>query len=45
MFFSSVPMAQVPQQIVRPQEVRPLPAQLDTVPVFNSNSPELVGDP
>ncbi|MEO0395697.1 MAG: DUF3370 domain-containing protein [Cyanobacteria bacterium P01_A01_bin.137] len=45
MFFSSVPMAQVPQQIVRPQEVRPLPAQLDTVPVFNSNSPELVGNP
>ncbi|MEL6937248.1 MAG: DUF3370 domain-containing protein [Cyanobacteria bacterium J06607_17] len=38
-------MAQVPQQIVRPQEVRPLPAQLDTVPVFNSNSPELVGNP
>ncbi|MEM9485442.1 MAG: DUF3370 domain-containing protein, partial [Cyanobacteria bacterium P01_F01_bin.116] len=24
---------------------RPLPAQLDTVPVFNSNSPELIGDP
>ncbi|MEM9976560.1 MAG: DUF3370 domain-containing protein [Cyanobacteria bacterium P01_D01_bin.2] len=45
MFFSSVPMAQAPQQIVRPQEVRPLPAQLDTVPVFNSNSPELVGNP
>lgn len=34
-----------PQQIVRPQEVRPLPAQLDTVPVFNSNSPELIGTP
>lgn len=40
-------MAQTPpvQQIVRPQEVRPLPAQLDDVPVFNSNSPELVGEP
>lgn len=34
-----------PTQIVRPQEVRPLPAQLDTVPVFNSNSPELIGEP
>jgi hypothetical protein len=31
-----------PQEIVRPQEVRPLPGQLDAVPVFNSNSPELV---
>lgn len=39
-------MAQVPPQpILRPQEVRPLPAQLDTVPVFNSNSPELIGTP
>ena len=45
MFFAPIaqaPPAQVP--IVRPQEVRPLPAQLDTVPVFNSNSPELVGE-
>ncbi len=32
-----------PQEIVRPQQVEPLPGQLDTVPVFNSNSPELVG--
>uniref|UniRef100_A0ACD5GTT9 DUF3370 family protein n=1 Tax=Desertifilum tharense IPPAS B-1220 TaxID=1781255 RepID=A0ACD5GTT9_9CYAN len=31
-----------PQEIVKPQEVRPLPGQLDSVPVFNSNSPELV---
>lgn len=30
------------QQIVEPQEVRVLPGQLDTVPVFNSNSPEVV---
>jgi len=30
-------------QIVRyPSEIRPLPGQLDSVPVFNSNSPELV---
>ncbi|KGF73316.1 hypothetical protein DO97_21095 [Neosynechococcus sphagnicola sy1] len=31
-----------PQEILQPQEVRPLPGHLDTVPVFNSNSPELV---
>jgi hypothetical protein len=30
------------QEIIRIQEVRPLPGQLDNVPVFNSNSPELV---
>lgn len=41
----SLPIAQTPPpQVVRPQAVRPLPAQLDTVPVFNSNSPELIGD-
>lgn len=28
--------------IVRAQAVRPLPGQLDDVPVFNSNSPELI---
>ncbi|MBW4561809.1 MAG: DUF3370 family protein [Mojavia pulchra JT2-VF2] len=27
---------------VHPQEVRPLPGKLDTIPTFNSNSPELV---
>jgi hypothetical protein len=32
-----------PQEIIRPQRVEPLPGQLDQVPVFNSNSPELVG--
>lgn len=32
-----------PQEFVRPQQVQPLPGQLDAVPVFNSNSPELVG--
>ncbi|MEM9162148.1 MAG: DUF3370 domain-containing protein [Cyanobacteria bacterium P01_F01_bin.4] len=31
------------QEIVRSQTVQPLPASLDTVPVFNSNSPELIG--
>lgn len=30
------------QEVVQPQVVRPLPGNLDTVPVFNSNSPELV---
>lgn len=32
-----------PQEVVRPQQVEPLPGQLDSVSVFNSNSPELVG--
>ena len=31
-----------PQVIPRIQEVRPLPGQLDDVPVFNSNSPEII---
>ncbi|CCQ58614.1 DUF3370 domain-containing protein [Crocosphaera watsonii] len=31
-----------PQEIVQPQEVRPLPGKLNSTPVFNSNSPELV---
>ncbi|HEY9907920.1 MAG TPA: DUF3370 domain-containing protein [Thermosynechococcaceae cyanobacterium] len=31
-----------PVEVFRPQEVRPLPGQLDEVPVFNSNSPEVV---
>jgi Protein of unknown function (DUF3370) len=30
------------QEVMRVQEVRPLPGQLDAVPVFNSNSPEMV---
>ncbi|HBL11694.1 MAG TPA: hypothetical protein DD379_09840 [Cyanobacteria bacterium UBA11162] len=44
------PLAQIPPtpepppqvEILQPQEVRTLPGQLDTIPVFNSNSPELV---
>jgi len=32
----------VSQEIVQPQEVRALPGKLDTVPVFNSNSPEII---
>lgn len=29
-------------EVVQPQEVRPLPGQLNKVPVFNSNSPEVI---
>lgn len=36
----AVPQRQA--EVVRPQDVRALPGQLDTVPVFNSNSPEVV---
>ncbi|NEQ24803.1 MAG: DUF3370 family protein, partial [Microcoleus sp. SIO2G3] len=36
------PPAPVQRQILQPQQVRPLPGQLDDVPVVNSNSPELV---
>lgn len=39
---AQMPPAPVPQEILQPQEVRVLPGRLDTVPVFNSNSPELV---
>jgi Protein of unknown function (DUF3370) len=30
------------QEVIRVQEIRPLPGKLDEVPVFNSNSPEVV---
>ncbi|MBD2531370.1 DUF3370 domain-containing protein [Nostoc flagelliforme FACHB-838] len=36
------PTTPPPEEVVQPQEVRPLPGKLDTVPTFNSNSPELV---
>lgn len=36
------PPTPVPQEFVQPQAMRALPGQLDNVPVFNSNSPELV---
>ncbi|MBD3885434.1 DUF3370 domain-containing protein [Phormidium tenue FACHB-886] len=39
---AQTPPVPPPQEIVQPQEVRPLSGQLDQVPVFNSNSPELV---
>lgn len=40
-------LAQTPQSVERVTEqvVRPLPGQLDNVPVFNSNSPELIETP
>lgn len=38
----STPATPPPEEVVQPQEVRSLPGQLDRVPVFNSNSPELV---
>lgn len=38
----STPATPPPEEVVQPQVVRPLPGKLDTVPVFNSNSPELV---
>lgn len=42
LLLAQTPPAPTPQEIVQPQEVRPLPGQLDQVPVFNSNSPEVV---
>ncbi len=39
---AQVPPMPTPQEIVVPQTIRPLPGQLDSVLVFNSNSPELV---
>ena len=38
----SVTVAQVGQSVILSQEVRPLSGALDQVPVFNSNSPELI---
>lgn len=38
----ATPPTPPPKEVVQPQVVRPLPGKLDTVPVFNSNSPELV---
>jgi hypothetical protein len=34
----SSPPAPPPEEIVQQQQVRPLPGNLDSVPVFNSNS-------
>ncbi len=39
---AGVPLKYVVGLDVQPMEIRPLPGNLDTVPTFNSNSPELV---
>jgi hypothetical protein len=41
-FAQATPTPTVSEEEVKPQEVRILPGNLDNVPVFNSNSPELV---
>jgi hypothetical protein len=38
----TAPATPPPEEILQIQSVRPLPGKLDSVPVFNSNSPELV---
>lgn len=42
LFIYAVPPQYIAGVEIRPQEVRALPGKLDTVPTFNSNSPELV---
>jgi Protein of unknown function (DUF3370) len=42
LWFAQTPIMPAQQEILRPQEMRVLPGSLDSVPVFNSNSPELV---
>lgn len=36
------PIAPKTEEVVKIQELRPLPGHLDAIPVFNSNSPELI---
>jgi hypothetical protein len=40
----AVPATPPPEEILQIQSVRPLPGKLDSLPVFNSNSPELVSE-
>ncbi len=42
LFLPIIAQAPTVQELFRPQEVRPLPGRLNRVPLFNSNSPELV---
>ncbi len=42
LFIYAVPPQYIAGVDIRPQEVRALPGRLDSVPTFNSNSPELV---
>lgn len=44
-FNSPLPPPPLQEKVVQTQEVRPLPGKLDTVPVFNSNSPEVIQTP
>ncbi len=39
---AQLPPSVAPQQVLQPQQVRPLTGSLDAVPMFNSNSPEHV---
>ncbi|MGJ3252207.1 MAG: DUF3370 domain-containing protein, partial [Elainellaceae cyanobacterium] len=39
---AQTPPAPTPVEVVRPQTIRPLPGEIDSIPMFNSNSPELV---
>ena len=47
LFLPHLPIAQAPpmEEVVKIQEVRSLPGKLDTIPTFNSNSPEKVLKP
>ena len=42
LWLTQMPPTAAPVEIVQPHPVRSLPGQLDSIPVFNSNSPELV---
>lgn len=35
-------LPRIPNEVIRYNEVKPLPGELDSIPVFNSNSPELI---
>ncbi|HHP7245677.1 MAG TPA: DUF3370 family protein, partial [Elainellaceae cyanobacterium] len=39
---AQTPPTPTPVEVVRPQTIRPLPGEVDSIPMFNSNSPELV---
>ncbi len=39
---AQAPAKPTPQEIIQPGEIRALPGKLNTVPVFNSNSPEWI---
>ena len=39
---STLPLLDEQQNIIENQQIRPLPGSLDNIPVFNSNSPEVI---